>query len=145
MSDELSKEDKKGFKVLVADDEESLRGIVSEVLTDDGYIVECVEDGKQALEKITADDDFKILVTDIRMPEMNGMELLEKVKAHTAAVEVIIMTSHGSLDTAIKAMRLGAYDYLQKPFEDLDVISTVVNRTSEKLRLETQVKRLKYQ
>ncbi|HLG19713.1 MAG TPA: diguanylate cyclase [Bdellovibrionota bacterium] len=133
---------KNPFNVLVADDEESLRGIVTEVLTDGGYAVDSAINGKQALEMVKGEKQYHVVITDIRMPEMTGIELLEKIKEHDPTIQVVIMTSHGSLDTAIKAIRLGAYDYLTKPFEDLDVITTVINRTVEKLRLEREVKRL---
>jgi len=132
---------KHSYRVLVADDEESLRGIIKEVLTDGGYEVECATNGKEALEMVKT-KSFQVVISDIRMPELNGIELLEKIKAYNSEIQVVIMTSHGSLDTAIKAIRLGAYDYLTKPFEDLDVITTVINRTVEKLRLEMEVKRL---
>lgn len=76
------------------------------------------------------------------MPEMTGIELLEKIKQFNPDIEVVIMTSFASIDTAIKAIRLGAYDYLTKPFEDLNIISTVIDRTVGKLKLEFEVKKL---
>jgi len=129
------------FKVLVADDEESLRGIVKEILTDNGYDVDAASNGKEAMDLVRK-NNYEVLISDIRMPEMNGIELLEEVKKFNPKIEVIMMTSHASVETAIKAIRLGAYDYLTKPFEDLDIITTVINRTVEKLKLEIKIKEL---
>ncbi len=78
---------------------------------------------------------FPLVITDIRMPGMSGIDLLTKIKAQNEDTQVVIITSHASLDTAVTALREGAYDYLIKPFEDLDVISAVVNRALEKIRL----------
>jgi two-component system, cell cycle response regulator len=133
-------EDRK-FKVLVADDEESLRGIVKEILTDSGYLVDCAANGKEAMDLVRK-NSYEVVVSDIRMPEMSGIELLEEIKKFNPNIQVIMMTSHASVETAIKAIRLGAYDYLTKPFEDLDIITTVINRTVEKLKLETKIKEL---
>jgi diguanylate cyclase (GGDEF)-like protein len=80
-------------------------------------------------------NSFSVVVTDIVMPEMTGLELLEKIKEQSPETQVIIITSHASLETAITAMRHGAYDYLFKPFKDLDLISAAANRASEKVRL----------
>src|SRR5262249_12547398 len=99
------------------------------------------ENGLMALNKIK-EKPFDVVITDIRMPEMTGIELLEKIKEYDSTIQVIVMTSYASIDTAIKAIRLGAYDYLTKPFEDLNVITTVINRTVDKLRLEQEVARL---
>lgn len=131
----------KPFNILVADDEESLRSIIAEVLTDQGYTVDTATNGKQALEKVRT-GKFHVVVTDIRMPEMTGIELLEQIKKFDKNIEVVIMTSFASIDTAIKAIRLGAYDYLTKPFEDLNIIPTVIDRTVGKLMLELEVKKL---
>ena len=131
----------KKFKVLVADDEESLRGIVKEILTDNGYVVDCASNGKEALD-LVRQNNYEVVISDIRMPEMSGIDLLENIKKFNKNIEVIMMTSHASVETAIKAIRLGAYDYLTKPFEDLDVITTVINRTVEKLKLEIKIKEL---
>jgi len=129
------------FKVLVADDEESLRGIVKEILTDSGYDVDDACDGKEAMELVRK-NSYDVVISDIRMPEVSGIELLEMIKKFNPKIEVIMMTSHASVETAIKAIRLGAYDYLTKPFEDLDIITTVINRTVEKLKLEIKIKEL---
>ncbi len=122
------------LRILVVDDEESLREVLSEVLTDDGYNVDTAETGIKALEMFDQ-GNYHLVISDIRMPGMSGIELLEKIKERSTETQVIIITSHASLDTALTALRTGAYDYLIKPFEDLELISAVVNRATEKIRL----------
>ena len=129
------------FNIIVADDEESIRSIVAEILEDEGYSVEAFANGKDALARVQQ-GGVHVVISDIRMPQMTGIELLEQVKTLDPNIEVIIMTSHASIETAIKAMRLGAYDYLTKPFEDLNLITTVVDRTIGKLELEIEVRKL---
>src|SRR3972149_237990 len=96
-----------GLRVLVADDEQSLQDVLSEVLTDDGYSVTAVDSAERALEVFGA-DPFPLVITDIRMAGMNGIELLERIKTRNSETQVIIMTSHASLETAITALRAGA-------------------------------------
>lgn len=120
--------------ILVVDDEESIRRVISQVLIDDGHRVTTAESGEQAYDFITQ-RPFHMVITDIRMSGMSGMELLKKIKNHKPTIEVVIITSYASLDTAVQAMRDGAYDYLAKPFESLYAISSVAARVEDKLRL----------
>jgi diguanylate cyclase (GGDEF)-like protein len=85
---------------------------------------------------------FALVISDIKMPGMTGLELLEKIKTRYSDTQVIIITSHASLETAISAMRHGAYDYLFKPFEDLDLITTAARRALEKVTLTRENRRL---
>ena len=124
----------KDMRILVVDDEDSVRTVISQVLKDEGFAVTEAANGKQALECMQK-DSFSLVITDIVMPEMTGLELLEKIKDQSPETQVIIITSHASLETAITAMRHGAYDYLFKPFKDLDLISAAANRAIEKVRL----------
>jgi diguanylate cyclase (GGDEF)-like protein len=112
----------------------SLREFVAEVLRDEGYDVETAEDGTDALEKFKA-RRADLVITDIRMPGMTGIELLEAVKKLDTRTEVIIMTSHASLGTSVEALRLGAYDYLIKPFDDINTLTQLVRRTVERIEL----------
>lgn len=123
-----------GPRILIVDDELSLRELLKEVLSDDGYQVSTASSAEEALSTFKA-DPFPLVITDIRMAGMNGIELLKHVKQEHEDTEVVIITSHASLDTALSALRAGAYDYLIKPFENLDIISKVVGRALEKLRL----------
>ncbi len=128
-------------RILVVDDEESIRGILNETLDMIGCEVIEAASAEEAMKEIKA-HAFHLIMTDIRMPGLSGMDLLKKVRAIPLETEVIIMTSHASLETAIQAMRLGAYDYLLKPFEELDWVAAVVQRALEKRRLEAENKRL---
>ena len=121
-------------RILVVDDEDTVRSVLYQVLTGDGHTVESAANGLQALE-IMGKKSFSLVITDIKMPGMTGLELLEKVKSLYSDTQVIIITSHASLETAISAMRHGAYDYLFKPFEDLDLISAAASRALEKIAL----------
>jgi diguanylate cyclase (GGDEF)-like protein len=123
--------------LLVVDDEETLRSVVSQVLSADGFEVMEAASGEEALEAFRA-RSHPLVITDIRMGGMSGIELLNEIKQHNPDTQVVIMTSHASLDTALDAMRAGAYDYLVKPFESLDLISAVAGRAAEKARLVAQ-------
>ena len=136
----MLKEQQKG-RILVVDDEQSLRSILSQVLTEEGYEVTIAQDGEEGLE-LFRQDPFPLVFTDIVMGKMNGLELLQEVKKISPETQVVVITSHASLDTSITALRAGAYDYLVKPFDDLDMISNVANRAKEKLTLVKDNKRL---
>ncbi len=122
------------IRILVVDDEESIRGILNETLNMAGYEVIEASSAEEALKELSA-HRFDIVLSDIRMTGLSGMQLLERIKAQRIDCEVIIMTSHASLETALEAIRLGAYDYLLKPFEELDYILAVVKRAVERHRL----------
>jgi len=123
--------DKGKVRLLVADDEEAIRGTLSALLGEEGYEVTAVSSAEEAIAQL-GDDSFPLVLTDIRMSGMTGIELLQEVKRLHPATEVIIMTSYASLETAVLALRSGAYDYLLKPFEDLELVTTAVARAVEK-------------
>lgn len=127
--------------LLVVDDEETLRSVVSQVLSADGFTVAEAASGEEALEAFRS-VSHPLVITDIRMGGMSGIELLAEIKEHNPDTQVVIMTSHASLDSALTALRAGAYDYLVKPFESLDLISAVAGRAAEKARLVTQNREL---
>ena len=148
MQDDLKKFDfdKSRVRILVVDDDASIREMISTTLKDDGWFVETAETGKAAFQKLSA-QPFHIVLTDIQMPEMTGIELLEVIKKKSPHIEVMIMTSNASVETAIKAIKSGAYDYLNKPFDDLMVIPKKMTQIAEKILLRQQnlelMKRLK--
>ena len=127
--------------LLVVDDEETLRSVVSQVLSADGFEVDEAASGEEALESFRS-KSHSLIITDIRMGGMSGIDLLTAIKQHNPDTQVVIMTSHASLDTALTALRAGAYDYLIKPFESLDLISAVAGRAAEKARLVAQNREL---
>ena len=106
---------KKRAKILVVDDEAIIRESLHDWLSDAGYQVFTAENGPQALE-ILEKERLGIVIADLVMPEMDGIELMKKAKEILPNVEVIIITAYGSIPTAIAAMREGAYDYIEKPF-----------------------------
>jgi DNA-binding NtrC family response regulator len=121
------------IKVLVAEDEVHLGQILSNFLGGRGYAVQSVLDGRAALDALRA-ESFDVALLDIVMPEMDGLEVLKQVRADADPPEVIIITGNGTIETAISAMKLGAYDYMAKPYRMAE-IDVLVRRAWEKRRL----------
>ncbi len=121
-------------KILIADDEEVIRNMLAEYLTDEGFNVVAVPSGEAALE-VFRDDPNHLVITDIRMKGMSGIKLLEEIKKLDENALVIIITSHASLDNAVATLKAGAFDYIFKPFQDLETITDVVNRGMHKIAL----------
>ncbi|MCS6899051.1 MAG: sigma-54 dependent transcriptional regulator [Polyangiaceae bacterium] len=111
-------------QVLVADDEANLRRVLSAILTRDGYEVHAVEDGKEALEFLQ-NHHLDLVITDLRMPNLDGMALLREVQAMDLQLPVIVLTAHGTVDNAVEALKLGAIDYLTKPFDQTEIRNVV--------------------
>jgi DNA-binding NtrC family response regulator len=103
-------------KLLLVDDEERFRDTLAKRLKETGYEVEGAGSGVEALE-LLAKAKFDIVVMDIQMPGMSGIETLSEIRAKHIGVEVIMLTGHGDVSSAVEGMRLGAYDYLMKPYE----------------------------
>jgi diguanylate cyclase (GGDEF)-like protein len=122
------------MRVLVVDDEDTIRGLIVQVLEDEGYQTTEAPNAEEAL-KLYREQPFPLIVTDIYMGKMTGLDLLQEVKAVDNDSMVVVMTSNASLETATTALRAGAYDYLVKPFDDIDMISTVVNRAIDRYKL----------
>jgi len=101
-------------RILVVDDEEGIRSFVAEALAVEGHEVATAADGREALRRL-AERGFDLVLTDLRMPGLDGMEVVRRVRAEQPEVEVIVLTAHGTVDSAVEAMKLGAFDYLQKP------------------------------
>lgn len=120
-------------KILVADDEKTTRELLARALASKGFTVETALDGADALEKIRR-QHFDMLITDLLMPNMIGTELIQKSREILPNLIVIVITAHATLETAIEALKQGAYDYITKPFEP-DFIIPVIERGLEKLRL----------
>ena len=121
------------IKVLVAEDEVHLGQILSNFLVGRGYAVQTVTDGRAALEALRA-EAYDVALLDIVMPELDGLEVLKQVRADADPPEVIIITGNGTIETAISAMKLGAYDYMAKPYRMAE-IDVLVRRAWEKRRL----------
>ncbi|MFO0724548.1 MAG: sigma-54 dependent transcriptional regulator [Myxococcota bacterium] len=121
--------------VLVADDELSLRKVLSATLKRDGYEVLTASDGEEAL-NILKKHSVDLVLTDLRMPKVDGMTLLRHVLAEHAGVPVVILTAHGTVDNAVEAMKLGAFDFVSKPF-DQDELRLVIKKASATAALST--------
>jgi PleD family two-component response regulator len=115
------------MNILIADDEIAIRELVGEILEGEGHDVTLAENGEDALAKFKR-SWHEIVFSDIRMPKLNGIELLAAIKEINANTQFIIMTSHASIDNSIDALKKGAFDYILKPFDDLDVVADAANR-----------------
>ena len=127
--------------VLVVDDDDNLRWVLQTQLEQMGYATATAADGAAALERIDKDPPALVL-TDLKMPGMSGMELLERVRRDYPEVPVLIMTAFGTIQSAVQAMRAGAYDYLTKPI-DYDELALSVSRVLEHFRLVQEVQGLR--
>jgi len=121
-------------RVLVVDDEEGIREFVAEALEDDGHVAVRAKDGAEAAARLRA-QAFDLMVTDLRMPEMDGMALVRTARAEQPEMEVIVLTAHGSVETAVEAMKLGAFDYLRKPIASPGELRLLVSRALERRSL----------
>jgi len=128
-------------RVLIADDEDGLRWVLEKGLRQAGYEVTAVRDGDEAL-RAFSEAPFDLVFLDIRMPGTDGLTVLAKLRALASDAHVIVMTAHGTMETAIQAMQRGAYDYLAKPF-DLDEVLLLAERALAAGRLTQEVARLK--
>lgn len=129
-------------RVLVVDDEKVLQDVMQDILGQSGYVVEAASDGEEALAKLKR-QPFGLVFTDIRMPKMDGLELLRRIKHLSPDVDVIMMTGYATVDVAVEAMKLGAADFITKPF-NLDHVLIVAHRVSERRRLMKQVQEGEY-
>jgi DNA-binding NtrC family response regulator len=129
--------------ILIVDDEPLVKSSLSELLTLSGYTVSTAANGKEALELLRG-YTVDIIITDIKMPEMDGIQLLNQVKKRHPEVPVILITGYGSIDSAVEAMKQGAYDYITKPIVDSE-IKIVIERLVKQRQLQEENIRLKEQ
>ena len=120
-------------RILIIDDEENFRHMLSVILKKEKYEVDTASNGEEGLQKIGA-EDFDQILCDIRMPGMDGLDFLKEVQKREIDASVIMMSAYGSIDTAIEAMKLGAYDYISKPFKPDEIILTL-RKAEERERL----------
>jgi diguanylate cyclase (GGDEF)-like protein len=129
-------------RVLVVDDEPMIRQLLTDVLSDAGYTIETVANGEEAVIKLR-DVRYDFVITDLMMPGMSGIQVLETVKQLDPETEVIVMTGYASLNTAIECMKLGAADYLNKPI-NIDEIRIILTRMIEKKRLQQKAREVDF-
>lgn len=132
-------------KILIIEDEAAIRRVLTKILTEenDSYKVEEAEDGLQGLEKVK-NEDYDLILCDIKMPKMDGVEVLEAVKKIKPEIPMVMISGHGDLDTAVNTMRMGAYDYISKPPDLNRLLNTVRNALDKKqLVVENKILRKK--
>jgi two-component system response regulator AtoC len=127
--------------VLIVDDEESMRHLLSVFLRDHGYEARAVSSGDEALKELAA-RDYDVVLSDVRMPRMDGIALLREVQRVRPDLTFIVMSAYGTHDTAIEAMKAGAYDYVSKPFKP-DEVLLVLKKAEERERLARENRRLR--
>ncbi len=130
--------------ILIADDEPNIRRVIEAVLTKDGYTVITAENGKKAIDIVSTNTSIDCMISDLIMPDVNGVELLEAAKEINPSLSVIMITAHGTIKSAVDAMRLGAFDYITKPFE-MDELKVVVKRALERRHLINENRELRQQ
>lgn len=130
-------------KVLVVDDEPLLRKYVSEILNRRGYEVQTAENGTRALQ-ILDQDQFDLVITDMKMPDHSGLDVLKHAKKTAPETIVIVVTAYGSVENVVQAMQLGAYNYLMKPF-DVDTLETAIDKAAELSQLKQENSYLRQQ
>ena len=121
-------------RILVVDDEEGLREYVAEVLEDEGYEVDRASDGLEA-QALLGRRSYALVLSDLKMPRMGGLELVRWLRAEQPEVEVVVLTAHGSVETAVEAMKLGVFDFLQKPIDSPAALRLLAARALERGRL----------
>lgn len=132
-------ENKDKIKILILDDEKQFTEELSSFFEDDyeAYEANNVGDGRRILHE----KDIDLLILDVRLPGISGLDILKEVKEQKPAIEVIVISAHGDMDTVIKAMRLGAFDYLRKPFRFID-IQIAIERTQKYLQMQRKLKQM---
>ncbi|MCK5093898.1 MAG: response regulator, partial [Spirochaetes bacterium] len=126
---EMKKENKR-FRILIVDDEENILKLLSRFLADMGYTTDTTVSGLWTVENVNA-REYDLVLLDLRLPDMNGLEVLKEIKKQDSSISVLIMTGYGKVETAVTAMKLGADDYLLKPFKSLDALGIIINRIKE--------------
>ena len=126
----MSENGSKKTQVLIADDDELVRNAVEKILSMFDYRVTAVESGREALQ--TVSDEFDVIILDINMPDMDGLETLDGLNKMKGDIPVLFLTGAGSMDYAIKAINLGAYDFMTKPNDDIELFHVKIKRAIEK-------------
>jgi len=134
------------MKILIADDDRNLRMVLKNELADEGFDVYDADNGKKTIDMLN-NDEYDVLILDLNMPGLNGIDILKKVKKLGIATETIILTAHATVTSAVEAMKLGAYDFITKPFQ-MDELIAIAEKAFEKknlvrenLLLKSQIKR----
>ena len=125
----------KNQRILVVDDQQANLVTLERILTREGWVVDKARDGREALD-LFREHGPSVIVTDLKMPGMTGLELLKAVRALSSNVEVILMTAFGTVDTAVDAMKYGAWDYVTKPLKRAEIVSSVKKALQRRLLID---------
>jgi len=130
-------------KILIIEDEAAIRRVLKKIISEenDTYLVEEAEDGLLGVEMIIK-EDYDLILCDIKMPKMDGVEVLQKVKKIKPEIPIVMISGHGDIETAVETMRLGAFDYISKP-PDLNRLLNTVRNALDRKELVVENKRLK--
>lgn len=128
-------------KILVIDDEKSIRNTLKEILEFEGYQVELAEDGSMGIE-LFEKGGYELVLCDIKMPRMDGIEVLDRLQKHAADIPVVMISGHGNIDTAVEAIKKGAFDFIEKPL-DLNRLLITIRNATDKTTLIKETKTLK--
>src|SRR5215831_18615852 len=131
----------RGATILIVEDDGAMRMMLREALEEDGYAVEAVGGGRAGIERVRA-GGVDLVISDVKMPDLDGLDMLREIKAVTPSPHVITITAFGSIDTAIRAVKLGAFDYITKPF-DVDQLNLSVGKALAERALRSEVARLR--
>lgn len=131
-----------GLKILLVDDEPFIRDIIREMLAVDGHCAETAANGAEALTIAESSPDIDLIISDMEMPEVNGMELIQQLRRRDSLIPIIILTGNDEIKVAVEAMKAGANDYLLKDENLQDAIPIAIDRVIEKHRLEEKNRRL---
>jgi DNA-binding NtrC family response regulator len=126
-------------RILVIDDEKRMCDSIKVLLSNIGYAVDTAENGRIGIEKLNS-DKFDLVITDLMMPELDGFAVMKHIKENCPSTLVIVITGYASVESAVRAIRSGAYDYILKPF-DFEIIKISVERAWDKLKLEKELER----
>ena len=129
------------MKILIVDDERAIRNSLKEVLGDEGYEVEVAEDGATALSMVDK-EKYGVIFCDIKMPGMDGTEVLDKLVKDGEEAAVVMMSGHSDIDTAVECIKKGAFDFIQKPL-DLNRILITIRNATERTQIVAENKSLK--
>lgn len=129
------------MNILVVDDDDVLRRELSEWLSQEGYVTKSAGSGQEAVDMVQ-NQDFNLILTDLKMPGMSGMELLKAVKRLRPNARMVMITAYGTIDTAVEAMKVGADDYICKPFE-MEQLRSVLDNVAKTIEFERQIEGLK--
>ena len=128
------------MKILVVDDERSIRNTLKEILEYEGHEIALAENGLVAIEMVKA-KPYDLIFCDIKMPEMDGIEVLDKIQEINSEIPVVMISGHGNIDTAVESIKKGAYDFIEKPL-DLNRILITLRNATDKTVLVKETKKL---